>query len=522
MNTASTPRDSFVARKTGSRLITKAMAVVLLVGVGFWPTLVSGPIANAAGAQLVAFDQELIRLVNVKRSEAGLATVQEGRGLTQLSIFWSSQMADGATGNRLEHNPNAFQQVLNYGASARTTWGENVAKWSPVSVSAQSIFDAYWSSPGHKANILGPAFRFVGMGSVTGGNGTSYNTMTFTDQVDAGQAIDPVASHNPIGRFDSVTKVASTAVVRGWGLDPDLLSSPVQAHIYDYRPDGSVATFAITANTSRGDIANAYPGAGNNHGYEFTIPLSVRGSHNVCVYLINVGAGNSNPKIGCKAVEVGQPFGSFDSAVTGAGTVTVRGWAIDPAAPTTSNRIHIYDEDPAGRIGYSVAADQARSDVANAYPGTGNAHGFGSTLPISTEGNHRICAFSIAVTAGANTSLGCKDLSISLLRGALDGVTVAGGNITVRGWAFDSGNERSAMTIHVYVSNGSASVGYGGNTANMSRADVGAAYGVGSTHGYQISVPAGGSGQKTVCAYAIGTRATSGNLTLGCSTVTAG
>jgi hypothetical protein len=122
--------------------------------------------------------------VNKARTGAGLAPLRPAAGLVNLSLFWSAQMADGATGGTLKHNPNAFQQTVSYGASNRTTWGENVAKWSPASTSADQIFNAYWASPGHKANIMGANYRFVGIASVTNAKGVSFNTMTFTDKVD--------------------------------------------------------------------------------------------------------------------------------------------------------------------------------------------------------------------------------------------------------------------------------------------------------------------------------------------------
>ncbi len=100
--------------------------------------------------------------------------------MDSLSVWWSTQLATGATGYVLQHNPDAWTMLPSYGAANRTSWGENVAKFSPSSVPAQEIFNAYMHSPGHRANILGASYRYIGMGTMAGSHG-AFNTMTFTD-----------------------------------------------------------------------------------------------------------------------------------------------------------------------------------------------------------------------------------------------------------------------------------------------------------------------------------------------------
>ena len=165
------------------------IVVMLALGVGATSAAVA-PHADAASARLTDFDFRMLELVNNARTSAGLPALQAHTGLTNLSLYWSGQLADGATNYVLQHNPNAFQQTLSYGASNRTAWAENVAKWSPVSVTADAIFNAYWNSAGHKANIMGASYRYVGIASVTAANGASFNTMTFTDKVDRGDVVD--------------------------------------------------------------------------------------------------------------------------------------------------------------------------------------------------------------------------------------------------------------------------------------------------------------------------------------------
>ena len=58
--------------------------------------------------------------------------------------------------------------------------------WSTDGYTTLSIFNSYMASAGHRANILGANFRYVGVGTVSANSacaGNDYNTMTFTDKV---------------------------------------------------------------------------------------------------------------------------------------------------------------------------------------------------------------------------------------------------------------------------------------------------------------------------------------------------
>jgi len=191
------------------RVQKKAWTQDWLIRVTLWLVLAlaaamvtAGPAHSAeslqqrASAPRDAIDEEFFRLINGARASAGLAPVVAAPGLRNLSIWWSSRLADGATGCRLKHNPTAWQQLPEFGAGNRTTWAENVAKWSTDRYSTQSIFNNYMASPGHRANILGANFRFVGVGTVSANSacaGNDFNTMTFTDRVDAGSSGPPAS-----------------------------------------------------------------------------------------------------------------------------------------------------------------------------------------------------------------------------------------------------------------------------------------------------------------------------------------
>ncbi|MEU6537405.1 hypothetical protein [Streptomyces sp. NPDC047000] len=98
-------------------------------------------------------------------------------------------------------------------------------------------------------------------------------------------------SHDPVGSLDTYTVSGSSVVVEGWALDPDT-AGPVQVMVeyggHDYGP--------YTADVSRPDVAAAYPGYGDRHGYRvtFTPPVLYGCNFAFGVRVLNTGAGTDS------------------------------------------------------------------------------------------------------------------------------------------------------------------------------------------------------------------------------------
>ncbi|MBG6214153.1 hypothetical protein RCH23_002739, partial [Cryobacterium sp. CAN_C3] len=322
----------------------------------------------------------------------------------------------------------------------------------------------------------------------------------------------PTGNRNPIGNIEVSSATPGAFRVAGWVLDPDT-SEPLDIHVY-VDALGSVHT----ANQTRNDVANIYPGLGVQHGFDVSVPIVSTGVSNVCVYGMNKGPG-ANVLLGCQSMTAlgGSPVGYLDSAVGQTGGIKVSGWSIDPDVANPVD-VHLYVD----AIGKAISANGVRADIGKSYPLYGNNHGFSADL-VASPGSHDVCAYALNVGLGGTTVLGCQTVTVPgtvpiidqgrAPIGNLEGVAVASDGVTVTGWALDP-DTSSSIPVHVYVD----SVG-GAYTANKNRADIAAVYpAYGALHGLSEKVAAA-PGAHNVCVYAINTGA-GGHSLLGCKSIT--
>ena len=310
-----------------------------------------------------------------------------------------------------------------------------------------------------------------------------------------------------IGDINSATVTAGSARVQGWALDPDT-ADPITVHAY---VNGAYAGQTV-AGVSRPDIGQAYPSAGPLHGFELAVPLAA-GKNTVCVYGIDPIPGSVNPSIGCRELTLlVDPVGDLHTVVGRSTTLDIAGWALDPET-TAPVAVHVYVD---GRWGGAYTADAVRDDVARAYPGSGNLHGFAASIA-AAPGAHQVCAYAINRGRGSvNTALGCRTAEVGVKPlGDVNGLQLSGLKSQLTGWALDP-DSATTLDVHIYV-NGR----WGGQArADVARPDVGQAFPVsGPNHGFTATLNLG-IGTHQVCAYAINPIAGGSNPELGCRTVT--
>jgi uncharacterized protein YkwD/uncharacterized membrane protein required for colicin V production len=107
-------------------------------------------------------EQSMLAMVNQERSKRGLSP-----------LTWDERLADAARGHSLDMLRRGYmghtspdgvdtgQRIAAAGVKANT-WGENVAVAPTVMIAHSGLM----SSPGHRANILNPEFKSIGIGVV--------------------------------------------------------------------------------------------------------------------------------------------------------------------------------------------------------------------------------------------------------------------------------------------------------------------------------------------------------------------
>jgi hypothetical protein len=470
-----------------------------------------------------------VLLVSLQK-ETGLLT-RSGTSLTQ-HIYDRAMgygCADSMNGGCLAYYPGLFKQLYfaakqfqryranpthyNFipGIHNNIPWSTNAACGSgSVLIENQATAGLYDYTP-YQPNAAALAAGY-GTGDGCSQYGNRNFWMYFTDWFGSTQVSDHDVDA-PVGNFESATGNPGSIDVSGWTFDPSLPTQSIDVHVY---VDGRIAGL-LHATGARRDVGSVFPAAGAAHGFSGTV-LADQGTRTVCVYGINVGAGYSNPLLGCRTVQVQSgaaqnPAGNFESLTALGSLVQLNGWSFDPDEPTQPVTVHVYVD---GRWYARVTADGLRGDVGRAFPQAGASHGFGyqTMLPL---GQHTVCVYAINVDIGTtNPLLGCRAITLVGAQpvGALQRTTLAAGTVRLQGYAIDP-DTTGAVSVHVYV-NGRWRMRA---DAAVARPDVGAVYAaLGDRHGFDISVPLG-AGQNQVCVYAINADAGSGNPLLGCDTV---
>lgn len=399
------------------------------------------------------------------------------------------------------------------------TW--NLLWHPPVQVSPGVWKDVCGSAPVYIANKATSALYYytpyqpnaaaLRAGYGTGDSCSSYGNRNFynyfTDWFGSTQS-NPAAD-NPFGNVEMVQARPGEVAVSGWAIDPNT-SSPISVHVYV----GGVGT-AVAADQTRWDVASAYPGQGEKHGFSARVPAQGPDATEVCIYAINSGPG-ANVLLGCQKIVpmTGSPVGAVTSIKAAGDGFDVTGWAIDPDT-TGPTSVHVY----IGGVGRAFNADTANTSIPAGYQQYGANHGFVAHVP-ANPGTQTICVYGINIGPGATSDFGCQQATKPggieekgrAPIGNFEALVTGKGVVTAKGWAIDP-DTASPIQVHLYQ--GGVGRAY---KADKVRADVAAVNpGYGENHGFEEQLTTSDT-TTTVCAYAINT-GSGGNAFLGCKTV---
>ena len=103
-----------------------------------------------------SFAVEVLNLVNEERARVGVAPLRLANDLQEAAAIRAREIIEIFSHTRPDGS-DCFTVMRNRGR----TWGENIAAGYP---SASETVNQWMNSPGHRANILNPNFRELGVG----------------------------------------------------------------------------------------------------------------------------------------------------------------------------------------------------------------------------------------------------------------------------------------------------------------------------------------------------------------------
>jgi uncharacterized protein YkwD len=150
--------------------------------------------ADCVGADLLPtaqdarpFERSTLCLLNAERSSTGLGALSPRTTLSRAAAGYSAQMVRGAF---FAHRPPAGPELAGrlaragYLSRAATDWlvGENLAWATGTAATPRQLVVAWMDSPGHRRNILEPAFRDIGIGVAAGTPAAGPDGVTVTTE----------------------------------------------------------------------------------------------------------------------------------------------------------------------------------------------------------------------------------------------------------------------------------------------------------------------------------------------------
>lgn len=132
--------------------------------------------SGSTNGNFSAYQKEVVDLVNIERSKAGLNPLTLDSSVSNVATKKSQDMIDN---NYFSHNSptygSPFDMLKKFGISYKTA-GENIAMGQKT---PKEVVNAWMNSEGHRKNILNPNFSKIGVGVAQKSSGSIYWTQIF-------------------------------------------------------------------------------------------------------------------------------------------------------------------------------------------------------------------------------------------------------------------------------------------------------------------------------------------------------
>jgi hypothetical protein len=152
-------------------VLQRAVSITMAASLAMALAIVLAPIAHAASP--VELEACFLDHINAARAADGTAAMTMSSSLSVYGRAHSDAMANDGT---LFHStPSQLAPVLPQGWQA---WSENVG-YATGSDDCSWLFEGFWESPNHRANLLNPAFDTAGIGVLIDATDTMWTTHVF-------------------------------------------------------------------------------------------------------------------------------------------------------------------------------------------------------------------------------------------------------------------------------------------------------------------------------------------------------
>jgi len=134
------------------------------------------------GGRLYALEPQVFAAINDLRRAQGLAPLRLSRALSLAADEHSLSMAEHGYFEHSSLDGSPFsRRVVAFYAPGQRRWsvGENLV-WASPGLSARRVLDLWLASPPHRATLLSPAWRDVGLGAVRAVAGGVYGGRVVT------------------------------------------------------------------------------------------------------------------------------------------------------------------------------------------------------------------------------------------------------------------------------------------------------------------------------------------------------
>ncbi|MGL5642488.1 MAG: CAP domain-containing protein [Paraclostridium sp.] len=129
---------------------------------------------STPSGNFASFQQEVLNLVNVERTNRGLQPLKFNSELSKVATLKSQDMIDK---NYFDHTSptygSPFDMMKQFGISYNAA-GENIAMGQET---PKEVMNSWMNSPGHRKNILNPDFTELGVGIASNGSSIYWTQM---------------------------------------------------------------------------------------------------------------------------------------------------------------------------------------------------------------------------------------------------------------------------------------------------------------------------------------------------------